>query len=474
MVVGELAMDRDVVIIGGGPGGYSAAIRAAQLGKEVTLIEKKHVGGACLNEGCIPSKVFAEAAKQSQLFPHLNKLGFHVEKPDLDFGQLQTYKDQVISQLRTGVEALCKANKIERLEGSASFLSDDRIGVENGHQFDVYRFNQAIIATGSCVVPHFKGNTQIVNERTVYSLKEIPASLIVDGGDYIALEVAISYAALGSMVTCVLNDEDLAYLDEAIIKELKRQCKKKKIKLIAGHIEKVEENGPEVHVEVLDNKGDLQNLSSEYFYSNANYEANVGELGIDRLGMQMDDSGFITVNAQCQTSIGNIYAIGDVTGGKQLAVKAIRQGKVAAEVIAGQPSEWDEHYMPTVIHSQPPIATVGLTEEEVNKQGLSYEAGQFSLAGNGFASLKGQKDGFVKVIKERKTDRILGFHMIGEGAVELISTGVNALEMVARDEDLLFPSYPHPSMNEALLEAVEAIKGQAIHQAPAKSKVSSK
>lgn len=464
MVVGELSQERDIIIIGGGPGGYTAAIRAAQLGKDVTLIEQKQIGGACLNEGCIPSKVFAEAAKQSQQFHHLKRLGFDIEPPSFDFSKLQGYKEQVIDQLRKGVEALCKANKIERIEGNASFLSEDRIGVENGHQFDVYKFNQAIIATGSRVTPHFKGSHRIVNERTVYAMEEIPSSLVIEGGDYIALEVAFSYAALGSTVFIIVRDEGFSYLDSSIEKELKRQLKKKKIKLISGQIQLVEEIEGACEVSI-DTKGEIKKLPADYFYSNSDYQGNVRELGIDRLGMKLDDHDFISVDRQFRTSISNLYAIGDVTGGEQLAVKAIRQGKVAAEAIAGVPSEWDEQYMPTVIHTQPPIAAVGMTEEEANKLGVEYEAGQFSLAGNGFASLKEQKDGLVKVIKDKNTDRILGVHMIGEGAVELISTGVNALEMVARDEDLLFPSYPHPSINEALLEAVEAIKGQAIHQA---------
>ncbi|WP_243355682.1 dihydrolipoyl dehydrogenase family protein [Bacillus litorisediminis] len=474
MVVGELAMDRDVIIIGGGPGGYSAAIRAAQLGKEVTLIEKNDMGGVCLNEGCIPSKVFAEAAKQSQVFPHLEKLGFELEKPGLDFTRLQSYKNQVISQLRAGVEALCKANKIERIEGSASFLSEDRLGVENGHQFDVYRFNHAIIATGSRAIPHFNGTKNIINERTVYSIEKIPSSLIVSGADYLALEAAFCYSALGSTVTCIVEDDEFTYLDGAIIKELKRQCKKKKITLLSGQIQKVEENETGIEIDVKNPKGEVQQLSSEYFYSRSSYEGNVSDLGIDRLGMKLDSSGFILVDSKCRTSIRNLYAIGDVTGGKQLAVKAIRQGKVAAEMLAGIPSEWDDSYVPTVIHTIPPIAAVGMTEEEAQNENLPYEAGQFLIAGNGYAGLREQKDGFVKVLKESGTDRVLGVHIMGDGAVELISSGIFALEMVARDEDLLFPAYPHPSMNEALLEAVEAIKERAIHQAPVKKEVSVK
>ncbi|MET3696447.1 dihydrolipoamide dehydrogenase [Bacillus oleivorans] len=474
MVVGELAMERDVIIIGGGPGGYSAAIRAAQLGKEVTLVEKNHMGGVCLNEGCIPSKVFAEAAKQSQAFPHFEKLGFEMEKPNFDITKLQTYKNQVITQLRAGVEALCKANKIERIEGSATFLSDDRIGVENGHQFDVYRFNHAIIATGNRAIPHFNGTKNIVNERTVYSIEKIPSSLIVSGGDYLALEVAFSYAALGSTVTCICEEREFSYLDEAISKELKRQFKKKKIKFISGEITKVVQAENIIEIQVKNSKGEIHQLLGEYFYSSASYEANISDLGIDRLGMKLDESGFILVDSQCRTSVRNLYAIGDVTGGKQLAVKAIRQGKVAAEVLSGIPSEWDDSYLPTVVHTIPSIAAVGMTEEEAQEISLEYEVGQFSIAGNGYAGLREQKDGFVKVLKENGTDRVIGVHILGDGAVELISSGVLALEMVARDEDLLFPSYPHPSMNEALLEAVEAIKGQAIHQAPAKKEVSAK
>lgn len=471
MVVGELAHEREVVIIGGGPGGYNAAIRAAQLGLSVTLIEKDQLGGRCLNNGCIPSKVFAHAAQKNTELKHVEDLGISFSDSSFHLGKLQNYKAKVIKQLRQGVEALCKAQKIEIIKGKASFLSEDRIGVESDHAFEVYRFKHAIIATGGKLIPPSQiqiDHERILNAQSVYSLETLPNHFIVYGSDYIALETAMSFNAFGSKISLILDDEKEDFdFDQSINRELQRILKKAKIKIYKkSKLHRAESRLENVIVDLETAEGKMVTLEGSHFFVSCHTKANVDELGIDRLSIKRTDQGYIKINHVGQTSVSNIYAIGDVTEGNALAVKAIKQGKVAAESIAGINSEVDLTFIPTIVHSIPPIASVGLTEQEARLKYERLHVGQFPLTANGYASILGGKDGFVKVISDAKTDLVLGVHMIGNGAVELISSGIIGLENIARDEDLMFPLYPHPSINEGLLEAVEALKDKAIHKPP--------
>ncbi|WP_404454559.1 dihydrolipoyl dehydrogenase [Virgibacillus necropolis] len=472
MVVGEFAEKRDVMIIGGGPGGYNAAIRAAQLGKSVTLIEKGSLGGVCLNQGCVPSKVFTHAAKQVAAIPAMNNMGIETGEPSVDFETLINYKDKTVKQLRGGVESLCKTNKIEIIEGEANFTAENKIGVANGHQFDVYEFEHAIIATGSTsVVPEGVTNSheRVLLPETVYHLSDRPESLVVYGSDYISLEVAFSLKKLGSDVTMVLDEQEDFYFDASINRELKRILKKEKIKVHRGFkLENVEAKDDGVSINLL-KEDETKTIAASHIYVAAGRKANIQELGVERIGVKLSPDGFIQTDRTAKTSIGNIFAVGDVTDGKASAVKAIKQGKVAAEIIGGMKSEVDLTFIPTVVHSTPPIATVGLTEKEAEEQGYSIKISQTSLSGNSYAMISGEKSGIVSVIKDVDTDLLLGFHMIGAGAVELISTGVTALEMVAREEDLRFPSYPHPSMNEGFVEVMDGLSEMAIHTPANKS-----
>ncbi|WP_027409092.1 dihydrolipoyl dehydrogenase [Anoxybacteroides tepidamans] len=473
MVVGELAHERDVVIVGGGPGGYHAAIRAAQLGLSVTLVEKEALGGVCLNKGCIPSKVFAHAAQSMTSVQHMNDMGIEWAHVAFHPGKLQQYKTKVIGQLRQGVEALCKANKIEVIKGTASFLAEDRIGVEKGDAFDVYRFRYAVIATGAALVAPAAINVdhkRVLNAYSIYGLEELPNHLIVYGSDYIALEVATSFRAFGADVSIVLESDDFVF-DSSINRELQRLLKKMKVKVYKNsRITHVESEQEQVTVSLAVKEQETVSLEGSHLFVSCGLKANVDGLEIDRLGLKRTKEGFIDVNERAQTSLPHIFAVGDVTGGPALAVKAIKQGKVAAETMAGKQSEADTTFLPTIVHSIPPIASVGLTEEEAKEQYKDVRIGQFPLTGNGYASIIGQKDGFIKVISDADSEMVLGIHMMGAGAVELISSGVIGLEMVGREEDWKFPLYPHPSINEGLLEAVEALRAEAIHLPPTKQK----
>ncbi|CAM3674380.1 dihydrolipoyl dehydrogenase [Mesobacillus zeae] len=472
MVVGELAHEKDLVIIGGGPGGYHAAIRAAQLGKTVTMVEKESLGGVCLNKGCIPSKVFAHGAERLAAAKQDEMLGIVSSGISFELAKLASYKNQVVKQLRDGVEALCRANKIEVIRGSAFFLSTDRIGVENEDSYEVYRFKEAIIATGGTPVKLAgppEVNARVIDSWSIANLAEVPEHLVILGDDYIALETAMTFKAFGSKVTLVLCGEREEFsFDASINRELNRILKKSGITVAKGYsFEEVGLKSDGVSILLNGKKGARKIEGSHLFYS-LGTKPLLDNLGIDRLGMELSEEGLVVTDSSGRTSIRNIFAIGDVTEGPQLAVKAIKQGKTAAETICGRKSENDLTFLPVIARTRPPIACAGLTEQEAKHQGYDVTVGEFSLAGNGYATILGKKDGLVKVVFDKESDLMLGVHLIGQGAVELISNGITALEMAARDEDIIFPAYPHPSINEALLEAAEAFKGEAIHSIPKK------
>ncbi|MEA3319233.1 MAG: FAD-dependent oxidoreductase [Bacillota bacterium] len=477
MVVGELTQERDVMVIGGGPGGYHAAIRAAQLGRQVTIIEKNKLGGVCLNEGCIPSKVHTAAAQSFQRMGSFLQLGLDTSGVTFDITRLQEHKKKVVEQLLQGVVALCKANKIEIIEGEASFISARKIGVENGHQYDTFTFNDVIIAAGCNKKPIAEIHHHALTPTSIWNLEELPSDLILYGNDDIILEAATTFNSLGSKVTLILPPEQHEFtFDPAIKKELQRQLKKQKIKLYkTDTTPKFRFDEIQWEVSFENGKNETVILESSHLYCAEERNPVTESLGIQRAGIHLCDEGFIKINEACRTNIASIYAIGDITEGPALAVKAIKQGKVAAENIAGQQSESDFTFLPRIVQSIPPIASVGMTETEAIENGFEVKIGESSLQSNGYTSILGQKEGFTKTVTDAKTNLVLGIHMMGAQAVEMVSTGTLALEMVAREEDLLFPSYPHPSVNESMWESVEDLEGKAIHKSPkvTKQKVTS-
>ncbi|WP_374055563.1 dihydrolipoyl dehydrogenase [Rossellomorea sp. FM04394] len=470
MVVGEITEDKEIVVIGGGPGGYHAAIRAAGLGLNVTLIEREELGGTCLNKGCIPSKVFTHFAQEFKKTKHRKEMGMEFGEVEANLSTLQHYKNKKITQLRTGIESLCKANKVEIVKGSASFLSESRIGVENGHEFSLFNFKQAIVATGGEF--HYPegiefDSTHVLKEREIFQLEEIPEELIVYGTDYISLEIASVFSILGSHVTLILNGE--FPFDSAISKELFRQLKKQKVNVIKNStLQAASQAEAKVTVNLDRGNGEVVSIEGSHFVASGKVKPNLSDLGLDRLRVELTDEDYIRTDREGRTSIPNIWAIGDVTEGPSLAVKAIKQGKAAAEAMAGLQVEVDLQFVPTVVQMSPPIACAGMTEEEAGRAGYSVKVSENPVRGNGYAQLTEEKDGFVKVVSDSETDLILGIHIMGMGAAELITSGVLGLEMAARDEDFRFPLYPHPNMNESLLEAVEGLKGDAVHMPPRK------
>jgi dihydrolipoamide dehydrogenase len=303
----------------------------------------------------------------------------------------------------------------------------------------------------------------------IFEIEEIPPHLIVNGQDYIALEVASSFAALGSKVTILFDDKGDTF-DESINKELNRLFKRRKI-TVYKDVQLISTNETESEIAItFTNKNVEETITGSHLFITGIRKPNVEPLGIKRIGIVQSDEGFIQVDGNMQTSIPSIYAIGDVTEGSLLAIKAIKQGKAAVEAIAGRKPEVDLTFLPIVAHTIPPIVSVGLTEQNARNFGMEVRVSQFPLAGNGYASITGKKDGFIKVIADSTTEIISGIHMIGEGAIEMSGTFVQLLEMAAKEEDVKFPLYAHPGFSEGLLEAVEGLIGQAIHIAPSKKK----
>ncbi|MGD7045344.1 dihydrolipoyl dehydrogenase family protein [Jeotgalibacillus proteolyticus] len=472
MVVGEIAEEKDVVVIGGGPGGYQAAIRAAQLGRRVTLIEKENVGGICLFTGCMPSKLFAEAGKKRNSLLSFSRLGIEVSEASFNLSVLQNTKQKVIAQLQSGIEKLIHENRIERIKGSAYFLSKDRIGVESGHTFSIYRFSSAIIAAG-CSKTGTKETEdhRLLDYESVYALQEIPKHLAVIGNDYLALEAASSFQQLGAKVTLIVEKKDFQF-EASINKELKRIFKKRNIKMhFNQEVKQVDTNEEEIKIVLEGEDGQSSTLTASHMVKAAPRKPNSFQLGADRLKMKTGKDGHILINPACQTSIEGIYAVGDITEGPALAVKAIKQGKVAAEVIAGCSSEYDDRFMPVIVHTNPPVSSCGMTVEEAEKIYKNIRTASFPLAALGIAAVTGSREGMVTVLIDEDSDVLLGIHTIGEGAVELAASSVLALEMAGRTEDLTFGLYAHPSVSEGLLEAVEALTGKAIHLAAGHSKI---
>ncbi|WP_240376822.1 dihydrolipoyl dehydrogenase family protein [Bacillus piscicola] len=466
MVVGDFAHEKDVIVIGGGPGGYHAAIRAAQLGKEVAVIEKEAIGGICLNNGCISSKLFAEAAKRMRDTADAQKFGIQQEPVTFDLPALQEQKASVIANLTTGVKTLLKKHNIEVIQGEATFLANNQIGVEHGEAFDKYQFEQAVIATGARYRRPTGFETEserILDPSTIYETTELPDELFVYGSDYQAVEVASTFSAFGSKVTWAFS-EILPY-DPAITKELIRLMKKHKIKVLKN-TELRDITPQDNHLEIIVNAGEEEQVrTASHVFLSCKQQANTEAIRVEAAGIEVSDDGFIPITETAQTNQPHIYAVGDVTTHSFYAVEAIKQGKTAGERIAGENSEWDPYALPNITHSIRPIAFVGLTEEEAKQEGFDVLVGDLPLAGNGYATLMNKKEGIIKVISEKESDLILGVHAIGEGSIEMISQAVLALEMGARDEDLTYPYYPHPSLNEAWLEAAEALKDKAIHRA---------
>ena len=509
MVVGEVATETDVLVIGGGPGGYVAAIRAAQLGKDVTLVEKDRLGGVCLNVGCIPSKALIDAAKAYHRLAREAERGIVVEGARLDFGRLQGWKQSVVQRLTSGVEQLLKGHGVTVVKGRATFTGPNQVRVENpGGGNEVYRFQHCIVATGSRPVelPGFGfDGVRILDSSDALALDHLPLRLVVIGGGYIGLELGTAFAKLGSAVTVLeLADQLLPGTDPELVQVVARRLRQLGVKVhtgvrVLGWEEEPGGEGvrvvfrPEPRGEgaapgaVGEGPGarsigagtggsggagaagagssgsEEQAVVADAVLVSVGRRPNTDGLGLERAGVELDERGRVRVDAQRRTRQRHIFAIGDIVPGPMLAHKASREGIVAAEVIAGLPAAADYVAVPAPIFTDPEIATVGLTEEQARQQGYDPVVGRFPYTANGRALTLGERDGFVKLVADRESKVVLGAGIVGPEASDLIAELALAIEMGATLEDLALTIHAHPTLSEAVMEAAEAGLGHAIH-----------
>mgnify|MGYP006099455169 FL=1 len=462
----------DVIVIGSGPGGYVAAIRCAQLGMKTALVEKySTLGGTCLNVGCIPSKALLDSSEHyhnatSTFATHGIKTG----KVSVDFKQMIQRKRDVVEQTTGGIDFLMKKNKIEVLTGHGSFISETKISVspENGKATE-YEAKNFIIATGSkpATLPFIKlDKTKVITSTEALELKEIPKHMIVVGGGVIGLELGSVYARIGSQVTVVeYMDSIIPTMDKACGKELMRSMKKLGVKFLLSHkVKEVNATKTGVTIKADDKKGVEKEIQGDYCLVSVGRKPYTDKLGLENTSVKVDERGRIAVNEKLQTGSANIYAIGDVIKGAMLAHKAEEEGTFVAEVMAGQHPHIDYNLIPGVVYTWPEVAAVGQTEEQLKESGIPYKSGVFPFKASGRARASMDTDGMVKVLAHEGTDEILGVHMVGPRAADMIAEAVVAMEFRASAEDISRMSHAHPTFTEAMKEAALAATGdRALH-----------
>lgn len=459
-----------VLVLGGGPGGYPAAFRAADLGLDVTLVDlERNPGGVCLYRGCIPSKALLHAAKVLNEAREAAELGIIFGEPTIDLSQLRNFKDKVVGQLTGGVGMLSKQRKVRFIQGRGQFVDSHTLAVTHADgSTSQVQFEYAIIATGSrpTVIPAFDiGSERIMDSTAALALPEIPETLLVVGGGYIGLELGSVYAALGSKVTVVeMLPRILATGDEDLVKVLAKQLADRFEQIMVNtavlNMEEVE-GGIRVRLRGLDGQPFEQTFSRVLV--SVGRKPNSAGLGLENLGVAVDGKGFIPVDAQRRTHAPHIFAIGDVAGEPMLAHKATHEGRVAAEAIAGQPTTFDPLAIPAVVFTDPEVAWCGLTEIEAEAQRRPVQVTRFPWGASGRATTLGRSDGLTKLIIDSVNDRVLGVGIVGANAGELISEGVLAIEMGATAADLELTIHPHPTLSETVMESAEAVSGQSTH-----------
>ncbi len=462
MVMGEISVEADVVVIGGGPGGYVAAIRCAQLGKKVILIDEGGLGGVCLQHGCIPSKALIHAANTLASMPDLKMMGITCDKPKLDARKLFSWKDGIVSKLAHGIEILCEDYGVRYIKGRARFESSRRIKVIGGESFD---FEYAIIATGSVPfeIPSMRFDHELVlDSDDAVALDSVPKSLVIVGGGYIGMELGMAFSKLGSKVTIIEDsDRPLGFVDEECARVVEKCAKEIGITFfLKTRAKGVKKARNKVTVD-LEGEAKEKSVSADRILVCVGRRANTKDLGLGSTRVELDGRGFIKVDASMRTADHRIFAVGDVTGDPMLAHRASRQGKVAAEAIAGQNSVFDNVAIPSVVYTEPEIAMVGLKEDEAAAQGYDVEVGHFPFVDLGRAHTTGKTQGFVKAIIDRQSKLVLGVHIVGGRASDMISEATLALEMGALVDDIALTIHPHPTFPEALAEAMEAAEHKA-------------
>ena len=461
----------DVTIIGSGPGGYVAAIRAAQLGFKTAIIEKNSLGGTCLNVGCIPSKALLDSSEHYHNAVHnFSTHGIEIEKPKVNFGQMIQRKREVIDQTVKGIEFLMSKNKIDVFNGTGSFKDANHITIDmnDGSKVEI-ESKYTIIATGSSSteLPFAKTDQKrIITSTEALELSEVPQKLLVIGGGVIGLELGSVYLRLGTEVTVIeFMDRIIPGMDGALSKELLKVLKKQGMKFhTSTKVTEVTNNGESVTVKAESKNGEVLSFDGDYVLVSVGRSPYTAGLGLENVGVETDERGRVKTNAHLQTNVSNIYAIGDVVAGAMLAHKAEEEGVLVVEQLAGQKPHINYDLIPGVVYTWPEVAGVGKTEEQLKEAGVKYKVGSFPFRALGRARASMDLDGFVKILADESTDEVLGIHMIGARAADLIAEAVTAMEFRASAEDISRMSHAHPTFAEAIKEAaLDATEKRAIH-----------
>ncbi len=466
-----------LTIIGGGPGGYAAAFLAADLGMDVTLIDKaKNPGGVCLYRGCIPSKALLHVAKLINETNEAKDWGIEFGKPKIDLDKLRDWKNSVVNKLTGGLGVLSRQRKINYIQGTASFINSNTIKVkkEEGDSEEI-RIEKAIIATGSRIatIPSLNiESKRVLNSTTALDLPAIPKSLLVIGGGYIGLELGSVYSALGTKVSVVeMTSGLLPGADRDLVSFLAKRIQKNyDAVMLNSKVVEMKETDDGIKVKIEDTDGKTSEREYEYVLMSIGRRPDTSGLGLEHTNVTLNERGWIKVNEQMQTVDPDIYAIGDIVGEPMLAHKASHEGRTAVEAIAGHKVAFEPLAIPAVVFTDPEIAWAGLTENQAREKGIKYEVGKFPWAASGRATTLGRSDGVTKLIIDPETERILGVGICGPGAGELIAEGVLAIEMGANATDLKLTIHPHPTLSETVMEAAEVFFGQSTHMYKPKRK----
>jgi dihydrolipoamide dehydrogenase len=462
----------DVVIIGSGPGGYVSAIRCAQLGFKTAIIEKySTLGGTCLNVGCIPSKALLASSHHFEELQHFADHGIEVSgEVKVNLEKMNARKQAVVDQTSGGVKFLMDKNNITVLEGLGSFVDATHVAVTKADgKSETIEAKNIIIATGSkpSTLPFIKlDKERIITSTEALKLPEVPKHLVIIGGGVIGIELGQVYLRLGAQVSVVeYLDRIIPGMDAGLSKELTKVLKKQGMKFYTSHqVKSVTRKGKVVTIQADNAKGETVSLEGDYCLVAVGRRPYTDGLNADKAGVKLTDRGMVEVNDHLQTSVSNIYAIGDVVRGAMLAHKAEEEGTMVAEILAGQKPHIDYNLIPGVVYTWPEVAAVGKTEEQLKADGVAYKAGSFPFKALGRARAGGDTDGFVKILADATTDEVLGVHMIGARCADLIAEAVTAMEFRASAEDISRMSHAHPTFAEAIKEAaLAATENRALH-----------
>lgn len=466
MVVGDFPVEVDTLVVGAGPGGYVAAIRAAQLGQKVTIVDKGALGGVCLNVGCIPSKALIQAGHLAEGAKGSEQLGIKSENVTVDFAKVQEWKGSVVNKLTSGVEGLLKGNKVDIVKGEAYFVDKNTAKVMDDKSSQTYKFKNCIVATGSTPIeiPTFKFSDRVLDSTGALNLKEIPKKLVVIGAGYVGTELGSAYANFGTEVVFVEGAKDiLSGFEKQMTQLVKKGLKNKGATIVTEAMAKgVEETKDGVKV-TYEAGGKEETVEADYVLVTVGRRPNTSEIGLEQVGIELNDRGLVNVDNQCRTNVDNIYAIGDIVAGPPLAHKASYEGKIAAEAISGEKSEVDYIGIPAVAFTEPELASVGLTEKEAKDAGYDVKVGKFPFAANGRALSLNSTDGFLKLITRKEDGLVIGGQIAGPNASDMISEIGLAIEAGMTAEDIALTIHAHPTLGEITMEAAEVALGTPTH-----------